>query len=362
MAKTNRFGALAVAAGALVAATLLVLVLVVVKPQPAGAAFPGTNGLIAYSGIDPVDGDREIFAIHPDFGGSQGKQLTFNNTPDYSPCYSPDGTKIGYIGHTANNGYQIFTIPANGGQRQQVTPDTVDNPGTCSFTGPRGTHIVYSADDGQDREIWTIPANGGTPDNVTDNLVGDYDPSFTAVGRQIAYSRVPPGASRRQIFTIPANGGNPTQLTTSSRGPNDEPDYRPDGQRIVYEVQQWRRTTTGGHPGTPVLTPLDYEIATKSATVEADSQLVTLNTKGDFDPVYSPNGQQIAYSSTGGDFGDSTDYEIWTIPAEGGEPVQVSFNSTDDRDPSWGARPLPALKRLPGNDLSEPPGLRSPSK
>jgi hypothetical protein len=49
MANTRHFGALATAAGALEAVALLVLMLVLFNPQTAGAAFPGTNGSIAYS-------------------------------------------------------------------------------------------------------------------------------------------------------------------------------------------------------------------------------------------------------------------------------------------------------------------------
>jgi hypothetical protein len=182
MAKTKHFGALAAAVGAIVAASMLVLVLVAVKPQPGRAALPGTNGLIAYSGIDVIDGDREIFAINPDLGGQQGRQLTFNNTTDSNPCYSPDGNRIGYIGDTAKGGgtanLQIYTLPANGGTPVQVTPNTVRQPTSCSFTGPRGTDIVYSASDGQDSEIYTIPATGGTPVQVTFNNTDDRSPSW----------------------------------------------------------------------------------------------------------------------------------------------------------------------------------------
>jgi Tol biopolymer transport system component len=324
MAKTKHFGPLAAAAGALVAAALLVLVLVVVKPQPGRAALPGTNGLIAYEGIDPIDGDREIFAIHPDLGGSRGRQVTFNNTTDSNPCYSPDGNRIGYLGRTANNDSQIFTIPATGGQRVQVTPNTA-KPLECSFTGPRGTHIVYSGYDGSDYELFTIPADGGTPTQVTDNLGENGSPSFTAVGRQIAYSGYSSGPYR-EIFTIPANGGIPTQLTFSTRTADVDPDYRPDGQMIVYSHFQ-----RGSHNN-----PLDYEIQTTPATGGPGGQRLTSNSRiDDLDPVYSPNGQQIAYSRTGGVYGETSDYEIFTIPATGGTPVQVTFNSTDDRDPSW---------------------------
>jgi TolB protein len=322
MAKTKHFGPLAAAVGALVAASLLVLVLVVVKPQPGRAALPGTNGLIAYSGIDPIDGDWEIFAINPDLGGSQGRQLTFNNTTDSNPCYSPDGNKIGYLGRTANNDYQIFTIPATGGQRVQVTPNTA-KPLECSFTGPRGTHIVYSGYDGSDSEIFTIPADGGTPTKVTDNSRDDFSPSFTALGPQIAYSGYSSGPYL-QIFTIPANGGIPTQRTFSTRSANVKPDYRPDGQRIVYSHFQ-----RGSHNQ-----PQDYEIQTTSTNGGLGQRLTSNHNIDDHNPVYSPNGQQIAYSRTGG-VGDGSDSEIFTIPADGGTPVQVTFNNTRDSDPSW---------------------------
>jgi hypothetical protein len=49
MAKSNHFGALAAAAGTLVAVGLVVLMVLMVEAGPAGATFPGKNGYIAYS-------------------------------------------------------------------------------------------------------------------------------------------------------------------------------------------------------------------------------------------------------------------------------------------------------------------------
>jgi hypothetical protein len=66
--KTNHVGTLAAAAGALVAAGLLVLMLlVVVEARPAEATFPGKNGKIAYSSWDGQD--YEIYTINPGGGG-----------------------------------------------------------------------------------------------------------------------------------------------------------------------------------------------------------------------------------------------------------------------------------------------------
>src|SRR5215211_4828691 len=213
MAKTKHFGALAAAVGALLAVALLVLMLVLVNPQTAGAALPGTNGRIAYAGYVPGRLDLEIFTISAT--GGTPSQLTDNLTNDFSPCYSPDGNTIGYIGPTASGDQiftnQIFTMPDTGGQRQQVTPDTVDNPGACSFTGPRGTHIVYYAPSGgRPSKIFTIlvPVPGappGTPDQVT-SISDGLAPSFTAVGKRIAYSGSERTGGDLEIFTAPATG------------------------------------------------------------------------------------------------------------------------------------------------------------
>ena len=51
MVKTNTSGVLAAAAGALVAGGLLVLIMLVVRAQPAAAAFPGQNGSLALEAL-----------------------------------------------------------------------------------------------------------------------------------------------------------------------------------------------------------------------------------------------------------------------------------------------------------------------
>jgi hypothetical protein len=86
MTKTNHWGALATAAGTLVAVGLVVLImLVVVEARPAEATFPGKPAKIVYSGKDAPKGDFEIYTINP--GGGGRFNVTDNATGDYTPSW-----------------------------------------------------------------------------------------------------------------------------------------------------------------------------------------------------------------------------------------------------------------------------------
>jgi len=86
MAKTYHWGALAAAAGTLVAVGLVVLImLVVVEAGPAEATFPGKPGKIAYEGKDGANGDYEIYTINP--GGGSKLKVTDNDTQDDTPSW-----------------------------------------------------------------------------------------------------------------------------------------------------------------------------------------------------------------------------------------------------------------------------------
>ena len=86
MTKTNHWGALATAAGTLVAVGLVVLtMLVVVEARPAEATFPGKPGKIVYSGQEGPNGDYEIYTIKP--GGGGRFNVTDNSTGDDTPSW-----------------------------------------------------------------------------------------------------------------------------------------------------------------------------------------------------------------------------------------------------------------------------------
>jgi hypothetical protein len=83
LAKTNHVGAVAAAAGMLVAVGLLMLMLVMVDARRAEATFPGLPGNIAYTGFDGTD--EEIYTIN--VGGGAAFKVTNNDTDDGDPSW-----------------------------------------------------------------------------------------------------------------------------------------------------------------------------------------------------------------------------------------------------------------------------------
>jgi hypothetical protein len=80
----------AAAAGVLAAGGVLVLMLLVVV-EPAGAAFPGQNGKIAFtSQTGFADGHNEIYTINSN--GTGLVRLTNNPASDNTPAWSPGVT------------------------------------------------------------------------------------------------------------------------------------------------------------------------------------------------------------------------------------------------------------------------------
>ena len=120
-----------------------------------------------------------------------------------------------------------------------------------------------------------------------------------------------------EIFTARSNGTDLRQLTSNTKH-DFRPAYSPDGQRIAYS----------GFSGA------DYEIYTIPASGGTRFN-VTDNATGDYQPAYSPDGTRIAYVSDGQDEDSGNDDEILTIGVAGGTPTPVTSNVTRDRDPAY---------------------------
>lgn len=172
---------------------LLCFVFIAVPNEGAWAAFPGSNGRIAYTKLDG-EADQEIYKIRPD--GTSARRLTRNKTGDADPEWSPNGRKI------------VYRCRAPFGERA---------------TQKSG-------------EICIMDASGNGVKRLTDNKVADLSPSWSPDGRIIIFVRIfqlGPGEFQWDIFKMRSDGSQ-TKRLTNSQAYDDHPEWSPDGKRITF--------------------------------------------------------------------------------------------------------------------------------
>ena len=191
---------------------------------------------------------------------------------------------------------------------------------------PDGSRIAYVVQ-GMDREsyeyrrsIWLAPAEGGEPRRLTAGP-NDHTPRWSPDGRALAFVRgsarpTPPrtkterdaGMGKGQIWILPLDGGEPTQLTKLRYGA-DSPTWSPDGETILF-------TAKVGEPEEP-------EVA-DAALGEEPNHLPRVRTI-----------DRLWHKLDGVGFIYEQRTQLFTMPATGGEPRQLTDGDYDAGDPDW---------------------------
>ena len=204
----------------------------IITPPTTNAQPLVTNGRIAFA--SNRDGDFEIYTINPD--GTDLQQLTFNDTYDAYPDWSPDGQQLLFT--SGQDGLSaVFIMDADGANQRNLTPDA---DGALARWSPDGASIYFLSD----RVFPPRSAKETTPlliyrmnidgSNVTELFAvgpGVWGIDISPSGDQFAFASLVRTAA---IFVRAFDGSDAVELVGGDDIRAVYPVWSPDGNQIAY--------------------------------------------------------------------------------------------------------------------------------
>ncbi len=209
---------------------------------------------------------------------------------------------------------------------------------------PDGDALAYSSDQGGSFEIFVRDLTpGGREVQLTDDGGQNFEPAWSPDGTTLAYH----SKERGGIWLMPAAGGTARPLTPFG----SRPAWSPDGTTLAFQSESSPQVSDTTAPALALST-----LWLVAADGSDRRQLTRAGQPagGHAAPAFSPDGGWIAFSTSP----QRETSEIWSVGAEGDDPVLMSREPATGSDPTYAAdgrsiyfsarsREVNALWRLP---------------
>lgn len=271
-------------------------------PTPALDVHPGADGTtLLYTDLRSIENEwrkhhvsdaaRDIWLL--DLKSGSHRQLTDYRGEDRNAVFSPQQDAVLWLSERSGS-FNVWRQPLGGspgGEARQVTFHK-DHPVRFLSTARDGT-LVY----GYDGELWRLPAGATQPQRVAvrirqGSLIGGT--AHVRLNEQATELAVSPTArevalvARGDVFVVSLLSGATRRITTTAaeeRGVG----WSPDGRRLLYASE---RSGTWDVVEARLRRPQD---ATFSGVAPFDETVLVGGPTDDFQPVYSPRGDRVAY-------------------------------------------------------------------
>ena len=236
---------------------------------------------------------------------------------------------------------------------------TVRNP----VISPDGKWVAYTVretnlkKDKAETRIWMVSLESGEAIPMTGKGYSASSPKWSPDGKYLTFTAAKGEKAKTQVWRLNRLGGEAEQVTTIKQGVGSY-DWSPDGKRLLLVIKDpkpellTKDKEDDKKPKPHVIDRLQFKRDYTGYLDRRRNHIYTYTpgdtaavqiTSGDFDdssPVWSPDGQSLAFVSNRSDNPDgNTNSDIWIVDAnntdKGKSLVQLTKNPREDGSPTW---------------------------
>jgi TolB protein len=259
-------------------------------------------------------GNWELWSIRPD--GGDLKQLTRTAEDEHSPAVSPDGKEILFV----DGRRTLWIMKTDGSDRKEIPlPKGIYAQPTWSPDGREIAFVKYMVLPEDRSEIWRMRREGdrwGEPKRLSPFPPMRLFPCYAPDGSKLLFTEFRRDERLGAIEEIGVFdfAQKAFKLITHDRADSFKGVWSPTGDEIAY---------TSNKSG-------NYDVWVISLKDGRQRQL-TRDPVYDGEPTWSPDGREIAFVST-----RSGSKELWVMSATGDLPRQLTKTGKACKEPFWG--------------------------
>lgn len=226
-----------------------------------------------------------------------------------APAWMADGRYL-VAAHGWGAAPELVRIPVTGHRVRETLTYTGPRPSSCPAISPGGDRLAFCSADFEKVNIWRLglPAervvdmDGGPAEMLISSSRVDSTPLYSPDGSKVAF--VSERSGKPEIWICDSDGRNVVQVTSFGQEQFGRMAWAPDGRQLAFtwKLDVFNIALDGG--------PAKRLVSDSSSDIVCD---------------WSGDGSSIYFASN-----RSGQFEIWKLPATGGDPANVAHSGTTE--------------------------------